>query len=223
VYNLQIGCVQLPQINPGCQNRNSSPLKPCRKAFQFRGNSGTFRLCDWKFSKSLLPLPRHFASSLHLLCPPPCAPLLSSSALLLCPLLTSALTSALPLLPSALPSAPLCPPLGLCSPLLCSSLPSPPSVLLLSLPSYLLFFSALELIHYYIHVFKYNRIKQKFKTNENLIIFYAGPWLGPRLELGGTQTPSKPYEKSVSQGLTKNLEKMPRSTEIKSLGSQAFF
>ena len=209
----------MPQINPGCRDKNSSPLKPCPKAFQFRGNSGTFRLCDEKFSKSLLPLPRHFPSSLHLLRPPPCPPLLSSSAL------SSLLPSLLPSLCSPLPSPllPSAPPLGLCSPLLCSSLPSPPSVLLLSLPSYLLFFSALELIHYYIHVFKYNRIKQKFKTNENLIIFYAGPWLGPRLELGGTQTPSKPYEKSVSQGLTKNLEKMPRSTEIKSLGSQAFF
>jgi hypothetical protein len=119
VYNLQIGCVQLPQINPGCRDKNSSPLKPCPKAFQFRGNSGTFRLCDGKFSKSLLPLPCHFPSSLHLLRPPPCPPLLSSSALLLCPLLTSAL----PLLPSALPSAPLCPPSG---PLLPPSLFFPP-------------------------------------------------------------------------------------------------
>ena len=123
MYNLQIGCVQLPQINPGCRDKNSSPLKPCPKAFQFRGNSGTFRLCDENFSKSLLPLPRHFPSSLHLLRPPPCPPLLSSSALLLCPLLTSALTSALPLLPSALPSAPLCPPSG---PLLPPSLFFPP-------------------------------------------------------------------------------------------------
>ena len=164
----------MPQIDPGCWDKNSSPLKPCPKAFQFCGNSGMFRLCDGKFSKSLLPLPHHFPSSLHLLCPPPCPPLLSSSALLLCPLLTSALTSALPLLPLPSPLLPSAPPLGLCSPLLCSSLPSPPSVLLLSLPSYLLFFSALELIHYYIHVFKYNRIKQKFKTNENFIIFMLG-------------------------------------------------
>ena len=60
-----------------------------------------------------------------------------------------------------------------------------------------------------------------------LIKFYV--WHGaiiiarPRVKSGLTRAPWQPNEKSVNRGLTKNLEKMPRSTKIKPLGSQAFF
>ena len=44
-----------------------------------------------------------------------------------------------------------------------------------------------------------------------------------RVKSGLTRAPWQPNEKSMNQGLTKNLEKMPRSPKIKPLGSQAFF
>ena len=45
----------------------------------------------------------------------------------------------------------------------------------------------------------------------------------PRVKSGLTRAPWQPDEKSVNRGLTKNLEKMPRSAKIKPLRSQVFF